>query len=96
MTFQLVCDPSGAVVDTSLKQLVPAVIKWGNKLDHILRVLLSHVLSSVKVYLLLTYTFLVNVKSMFSVVNLIFCDTKCSIAHLYQGLKGLWSHTFMF
>lgn len=64
--FQLVCDPSGAVVDTSLKQLVPAVIKWGNKLDHILRVLLSHILSSVQVYLLLANTFLfVNGKCMF-------------------------------
>nr|XP_015880041.2 RAB11-binding protein RELCH [Ziziphus jujuba var. spinosa] len=48
MMFQLVCDPSGAVVDTSLQQLVPAVIKWGNKLEHILRVLLSHILSSVQ------------------------------------------------
>lgn len=52
--FQLVCDPSGAVVDISLQQLVPAVIKWGNKLEHILRVLLSHILSSVQVYMLLT------------------------------------------
>lgn len=46
--FQLVCDPSGAVVETTLKQLVPAVVKWGNQLEHILRVLLSHVLSSVQ------------------------------------------------
>ncbi|XP_043700989.1 RAB11-binding protein RELCH homolog isoform X2 [Telopea speciosissima] len=43
LMFQLVCDPSGVVVETSLKQLVPAVINWGNKLDHILRVLLSHI-----------------------------------------------------
>lgn len=57
--FQLVCDPSGAVVDTSLQQLVPAVIKWGNKLEHILRVLLSHILSSVQVYMLLTNIFLI-------------------------------------
>ncbi|XP_062107429.1 uncharacterized protein LOC133818530 isoform X2 [Humulus lupulus] len=48
LMFQLVCDPSGAVVDTTLKQLVPAVVKWGNKLDHVLRVLLSHILSSVQ------------------------------------------------
>ncbi|KAL6007589.1 hypothetical protein ACLOJK_033088 [Asimina triloba] len=46
LMFQLVCDPSGVVVETSLKELVPAVINWGNKLDHILRVLLSHILSS--------------------------------------------------
>ncbi|KAJ9173040.1 hypothetical protein P3X46_016216 [Hevea brasiliensis] len=46
MMFQLVCDPSGVVVETALKELLPAVIKWGNKLDHILRVLLSHILSS--------------------------------------------------
>ncbi|KAF6145879.1 hypothetical protein GIB67_028874 [Kingdonia uniflora] len=44
--FQLVCDPSGVVVETCLKELVPAVISWGNKLDHIVRVLLSHILGS--------------------------------------------------
>lgn len=49
--FQLVCDPSGVVVDTSLQVLVPAVVKWGNKLDHILRVLLSLILSSTQVCL---------------------------------------------
>ncbi|KAI4352183.1 hypothetical protein L6164_006457 [Bauhinia variegata] len=46
MMFQLVCDPSGLVVEVTLKELVPAVIKWGNKLDHVLGVLLSHILSS--------------------------------------------------
>ncbi|KAF9593650.1 hypothetical protein IFM89_024467 [Coptis chinensis] len=46
LMFQLVCDPSGVVVETSLKELVPAVINWGNKLDHILRLLLSHILGS--------------------------------------------------
>ncbi|XP_075646838.1 uncharacterized protein LOC142617763 [Castanea sativa] len=46
LLFQLVCDPSGVVVETTLKELLPAVINWGNKLDHILRVLLSHILSS--------------------------------------------------
>nr|CAD1834951.1 unnamed protein product [Ananas comosus var. bracteatus] len=46
LMFQLVCDPSGVVVDTTLKKLVPAVIKWGGKLDHILRVLLSHIIGS--------------------------------------------------
>ncbi|KAI8018471.1 RAB11-binding protein RELCH [Camellia lanceoleosa] len=46
MMFQLVCDPSGAVVETTIKELVPALITWGNKLDHVLRVLLSHILSS--------------------------------------------------
>ena len=51
--FQLVCDPSGVVVEMTLKQLVPAVNKWGNKLDHILRVLLSHISSSVQVSLCL-------------------------------------------
>lgn len=48
MMFQLVCDPSGVVVETTIKELVPALLKWGNKLDHILRVLLSHVLSSIE------------------------------------------------
>lgn len=47
--FQLVCDPSGVVVETTLKELLPAVINWGNQLDHILRVLLSHILSSAQV-----------------------------------------------
>ena len=48
--FQLICDPSGVVVETTLKELVLAVIKWGNKLDHILLVLLSHILSSGQVF----------------------------------------------
>ncbi|XP_020252243.1 lisH domain and HEAT repeat-containing protein KIAA1468 homolog [Asparagus officinalis] len=46
LMFQLVCDPSGLVVETTLKELVPAVITWGGKLDHILRVVLSHILGS--------------------------------------------------
>ncbi|PIA33417.1 hypothetical protein AQUCO_04100089v1 [Aquilegia coerulea] len=46
LMFQLVCDPSGVVVETSLKELVPAVIHWGKRLDSILRLLLSHILSS--------------------------------------------------
>ncbi|KAJ7975767.1 lisH domain and HEAT repeat-containing protein [Quillaja saponaria] len=46
LMFQLVCDPSGVVVEVSLKELVPAVIKWGNKLDHILEVLLPYILTS--------------------------------------------------
>ncbi|GJU29765.1 armadillo-like helical domain-containing protein [Tanacetum coccineum] len=48
MMFQLVCDPSGVVVETTIKELVPALLKWGSKLDHILRVLLSHILSSIE------------------------------------------------
>lgn len=48
--FQLVCDPSGVVVETTIKDLVPALIKWGNKLDHILQVLLSHIVESVQVF----------------------------------------------
>lgn len=47
--FQLICDPSGLVVEMTLKELLPAVVKWGNRLDHILRVLLSHALSSAQV-----------------------------------------------
>ncbi|KAK6927916.1 hypothetical protein RJ641_006507 [Dillenia turbinata] len=48
LMFQLVCDPSGAVVDTSLRELLPAVVNWGNKLEHILKVLLSYLLESVQ------------------------------------------------
>ncbi|OMP04717.1 hypothetical protein COLO4_09374 [Corchorus olitorius] len=46
MMFQLACDPSGVVVETTIKELLPALINWGNKLDHILRALLSHILGS--------------------------------------------------
>lgn len=46
LMFQLVCDPSGAVVDVALRELIPAVVRWGGKLDQILRVLLSHILAS--------------------------------------------------
>ncbi|GLJ30945.1 hypothetical protein SUGI_0616900, partial [Cryptomeria japonica] len=46
MMFQLVCDPSGTVVETTLKELVPTVVSWGNRLDNVLHVLLSHLLAS--------------------------------------------------
>ncbi|KAL9671899.1 hypothetical protein QQ045_009472 [Rhodiola kirilowii] len=46
LMFQLVCDPSGLVVETTLKELLPAVVTWGEKLDHVLRVVLSHILGS--------------------------------------------------
>jgi hypothetical protein len=52
--FQLVCDPSGVVVETTLKELLPAVINWGSKLDHVLRVLLSHIVSAAQVCFFLT------------------------------------------
>lgn len=47
--FQLVCDPSGVVVETTIKELVPALINWGSELDHVLQVLLSHILGSAQV-----------------------------------------------
>lgn len=47
--FQLVCDPSGAVVEVALLELVPAVVRWGGKLAQILRVLLAHILASAQV-----------------------------------------------
>ncbi|KAL3378141.1 hypothetical protein AABB24_004192 [Solanum stoloniferum] len=46
MMFQLVCDPSGVVVETTIKELVPALVNWGKELDHLLQVLLSHTLGS--------------------------------------------------
>ncbi|GJN40239.1 hypothetical protein PR202_gb29424 [Eleusine coracana subsp. coracana] len=46
LMFQLVCDPSGAVVEVALRELVPAVVRWGSKLDQISRVLLAHILAS--------------------------------------------------
>lgn len=48
LLFQLVCDTSRVVVDVALRELVPAVVRWGGKLDQILRVLLSHILASVQ------------------------------------------------
>lgn len=51
--FQLICDPSGAVVEVALKELVPAVVRWGDKLDQISRVLLAHILASAQVSLLM-------------------------------------------
>nr|CAB3502343.1 unnamed protein product [Digitaria exilis] len=46
LMFQLVCDSSGVVVEVALKELVPAVVRWGGKLDQISRVLLAHILAS--------------------------------------------------
>ncbi|MED6151176.1 hypothetical protein PIB30_079899 [Stylosanthes scabra] len=46
LMFQLICDPSGVVVETTLKELVPAVIKWGNNYEHVLRSLLALMLTS--------------------------------------------------
>lgn len=46
LMFQLVCDPSGVVVETTIKELVPPLINWGSELDHVLQVLLSHILGS--------------------------------------------------
>ncbi|XP_078428527.1 HEAT repeat-containing protein isoform X2 [Wolffia australiana] len=46
LAYQLLCDPSGLVVETSLKELIPSLINWGNNLDHLVRVSLSHLLSS--------------------------------------------------
>jgi hypothetical protein len=46
MMFQLLCDKSGVVGEITMKQLVPALVNWGNKLDHILSVLFSYALTS--------------------------------------------------
>ncbi|KAL0431339.1 UNVERIFIED_CONTAM: RAB11-binding protein RELCH [Sesamum radiatum] len=46
LMFQLVGDPSATVVETTIKELVPALINWGNNLDHVLQVALSHLLGS--------------------------------------------------
>jgi hypothetical protein len=53
--FQLVCDPSGVVVDAALRELVPAVVRWGGKLDQILRGLLSHILLSAQVCMVIFF-----------------------------------------
>lgn len=46
MMFLLVCDPSGVVVETAIKELVPALLSWANRLDNMLRVLMSNILSA--------------------------------------------------
>ena len=64
--FQLVCDPSGAVVEVTLKELVPAVVRWGGKLDQISRVLLAHILASAQVCLLINIgNFLFSINAMY-------------------------------
>ena len=68
--FQLICDPSGVVVETTLKELVPAVIKCGNKLDHVLVVSLSHIVSSAQV-LFFVYIFNFCLRSRTSLLALI-------------------------
>lgn len=50
--FLLVCDPSGVVVETAIKELVPALLSWANRLDNMLRVLMSNILSAAQVYIL--------------------------------------------
>lgn len=64
--FQLACDPSGKVVDTTIKDLVPALINWGNKMDHMLQVLLSHILASAQVL----HIFIILVLTDVSLINL--------------------------
>ena len=51
--FRLILDPSGIVVETTLKELLPAVVIWGKEgnqpLSQLLRVLFSHILGSAQV-----------------------------------------------
>eukprot|EP00250_Pteridium_aquilinum_P009534 c18734_g1_i1 orf=241-3768(+) len=50
LMFQLILDPSGVVVEMTLKELVPAVVTWANNgnqpLSQLLRLLFSHILAS--------------------------------------------------
>ncbi|KAI5073490.1 hypothetical protein GOP47_0011503 [Adiantum capillus-veneris] len=52
LMFQLVLDPSGVVVETTLKELVPGVVTWANNgnqpLHQMLRLLFSHILACVQ------------------------------------------------
>ncbi|MCO5584303.1 hypothetical protein L7F22_038227 [Adiantum nelumboides] len=52
LMFQMVLDPSGVVVETTLKELVPAVVTWANNgsqpLSQMLRLLFSHILACVQ------------------------------------------------
>lgn len=51
--FQLVCDPAGIVVEASLEQLIPAVVRWAKSekqlIHHLLSALISRLLGSVQV-----------------------------------------------
>lgn len=88
--FQLVCDPSGVVVETTIKELVPALLSWANRLDNMLRVLMSNILTSAQVNIYCETHYLFHTKScpitMF-LTQFIFSDV-----HLFQGLKDLLNH----
>lgn len=89
--FQLVCDPSGVVVESTLKQLVPAVNKWGNKLDHILRVLLSHISSSAQVCSCLTifFSFMSEViYSLIVIVSIVYIIVTLQRCPPLSGVEG--------
>lgn len=51
--FDLVCDPMGPVVDTSLKELVPAMVVWNKRekqpLNQLFRGILSRLLMAAQV-----------------------------------------------
>lgn len=51
--FDLVCDPMGPVVDTSLKELVPAMVVWNKRekqpLTQLFRGILSRLLMAAQV-----------------------------------------------
>ena len=95
--FQLICDPAGVVVDTTLKELVPALIKWGNKSDHMLSALLSHILSSAQVYWSLQLRFFLSTGFINCLIDNLFCSSPfLSGAHPFQGLKVLLNHIYEF
>ncbi|BBM96804.1 hypothetical protein Mp_1g00840 [Marchantia polymorpha subsp. ruderalis] len=52
LVFQLVCDPAGIVVEASLEQLIPAVVRWAKSekqlIHHLLSALISRLLGSVQ------------------------------------------------
>lgn len=51
--FDLVCDPMGPIVDTSLKELVPAMVVWNKRekqpLTQLFRGILSRLLMAAQV-----------------------------------------------
>lgn len=94
--FQLVCDPSGVVVESTVKELVPSVIKWGNNLEHVLNVLLSHILGSAQVHVVISIalTFLVLGFALSYLICILL--NLFSAAHLSRGLRILLSLIYVF
>lgn len=94
--FQLVCDPSGVVVDTTIKELVPALLKWGNKLDHHFSSITFLHIELCSGMMFLSNGSFQEISSRQYPITLSLTLYFFSAAHLFQGWKVLLSPIFMF